>query len=1127
MTVKTTMLVALLLLPSSSELVAAEEAVFVEKGNARLVREIGAKWMQKDGALVCGGTGNYLVTEKAVGAGDFRIRARLSLERLDGTAASLVIGGNHFGFDGSGKKLFVEGPALGLTRLLADSQKFITSGKPFEVEVVRKGTTLTFRIDGKEVHSGQYKLAPVCAIGLRPWRATMRIHDFSADGDLVPVTDAAIKTLQQDHKKVNRPSTQRGGIVTIGGVKIDPASPPKGLALRPDLGILAAEAIQGKVIHRSGKIVWVPRATVTPKGDYLVLFPHDRGQWYQGKEMLAYRSSDKGKTWVGPTVAFDSSQSHHGFVPLIPRGSERMYAFGTQPIPGMVGASSKGLHENCPIGFRYSDDDGHTWSKVTLIRPENDPEFVGMSCVRMCETDKGTWLIGSHDGIWRRKGSPAPVTTRQYILRSEDKGKTWTLLPGKRPDGWHLEKYDRMDEGTVVSLGGEKAAVFIRTAEGHIWESRSDDDGRTWSAPKPTTMVHPDAPPMIFKLGDGKTLISFIHNRYDPRKPHFDKAARNELWCSISKDEGRTWNEPRFVFAGATSGGHIHSNSYIDMFADGSRIHIFLGQYGRQLIYLGFDESDLPKFLTKAELTAAAQNPLAKTITVGGVEFDPKSPPQPLVLRQSLGLITAQAVDGRLVHEAATNLYETRATITPKGDYLLMFPEGAHYGGRKGKVNTMIAYRSSDKGKTWTGPKAAFDIDYSQHGFIPLIPKKGKRIYAFGTQPIEGKREGRENCPIGFRFSDDDGLTWSDVTLIRATNNPDFLGMSVMRMCETDAGTWLLGSHEGLWKRTPKTPVITRAYVLRSDDQGTTWTVHPKPRPGGWFLEKYDRMDEPRPIHLGGGKVLVLARSCSGRLWEIRSNDDGRTWTEPKPTTLVHPDAPPMLFHHPDGKTLMAFHHNRHSGSHFKQTDRSEIWLSLSTDQGRTWSEPRFVFANALAATSKSAWHDHQCSYLDAFTDGQTIHMFVPHRWKRALHLTLKAGDIGRLPTKAGLKAAARVEKTLLFGAGEDGYAVFRIPGIVVTTKGTVLAYCVGRKSPGDWADIDIFLRRSTDGGKTWEPRKKLGDVGASTVDNPTAIVDRKTGAVHMLYQVNYARCYYMRSDDDGNLESTRTENQQ
>ena len=44
----------------------------------------------------------------------------------------------------------------------------------------------------------------------------------------------------------------------------------------------------------------------------------------------------------------------------------------------MVGDRSKGLHENCPISFRYSDDDGLSWSAVTLISPKNDPEFTGM-----------------------------------------------------------------------------------------------------------------------------------------------------------------------------------------------------------------------------------------------------------------------------------------------------------------------------------------------------------------------------------------------------------------------------------------------------------------------------------------------------------------------------------------------------------------------------------------------------------------------------------------------------------------------------------------------------------------------------------------------------------------------------
>ncbi len=115
--------------------------------------------------------------------------------------------------------------------------------------------------------------------------------------------------------------------------------------------------------------------------------------------------------------------------------------------------------------------------------------------------------------------------------------------------------------------------------------------------------------------------------------------------------------------------------------------------------------------------------------------------------------------------------------------------------------------------------------------------------------------------------------------------------------------------------------------------------------------------------------------------------------------------------------------------------------------------------------------------------------------------------------------AAAEPElvKTNLFEARMDGYFTYRIPGIVVTTRGSVLAYCEARQNGrGDWDNIDVMLRRSTDGGKTWEPRKLLADEGDGPIGNPTAIVDRQTQAVHFLYCFNYERCFYMRSNDDG-----------
>jgi sialidase-1 len=128
-------------------------------------------------------------------------------------------------------------------------------------------------------------------------------------------------------------------------------------------------------------------------------------------------------------------------------------------------------------------------------------------------------------------------------------------------------------------------------------------------------------------------------------------------------------------------------------------------------------------------------------------------------------------------------------------------------------------------------------------------------------------------------------------------------------------------------------------------------------------------------------------------------------------------------------------------------------------------------------------------------------------------------------PCAVALGAEPMLTKTNLFEARTKGYYSYRIPGIVVTTKGTILAYCEARQdSRSDWANIDILLRRSLDAGKTWGPRQKLADIGKSTVNNPVAIIDRKTGTVHFLYCVNYARCFYMRSDDDGKSFSSPVE---
>lgn len=96
-------------------------------------------------------------------------------------------------------------------------------------------------------------------------------------------------------------------------------------------------------------------------------------------------------------------------------------------------------------------------------------------------------------------------------------------------------------------------------------------------------------------------------------------------------------------------------------------------------------------------------------------------------------------------------------------------------------------------------------------------------------------------------------------------------------------------------------------------------------------------------------------------------------------------------------------------------------------------------------------------------------------------------------------------------------YSSMRIPALVITKKGTLLAFAAGRiESGSDWAAMDLLLRRSEDGGNTWgEIQVVAGRQGSTPTDNPTPIV-AKDGSVHLIYQRDYARAYHIKSVDEG-----------
>ena len=122
-----------------------------------------------------------------------------------------------------------------------------------------------------------------------------------------------------------------------------------------------------------------------------------------------------------------------------------------------------------------------------------------------------------------------------------------------------------------------------------------------------------------------------------------------------------------------------------------------------------------------------------------------------------------------------------------------------------------------------------------------------------------------------------------------------------------------------------------------------------------------------------------------------------------------------------------------------------------------------------------------------------------------------------------------------------EGAHTYRIPALIVSNAGTLLAFAEARRSgSGDTGEIDFVVRRSTDYGESWGEIITVWDDGTNTCGNPAPVVDQKTGRIWLPMTWNHGsdherdiisgtsreprRPYITYSDDDGRTWSQAQE---
>jgi sialidase-1 len=122
----------------------------------------------------------------------------------------------------------------------------------------------------------------------------------------------------------------------------------------------------------------------------------------------------------------------------------------------------------------------------------------------------------------------------------------------------------------------------------------------------------------------------------------------------------------------------------------------------------------------------------------------------------------------------------------------------------------------------------------------------------------------------------------------------------------------------------------------------------------------------------------------------------------------------------------------------------------------------------------------------------------------RHLPFVLRCAVFGFVGLSAGTAAEPTIQQTDVFVSGDDGYHTYRIPAVVRAGNGDLLAFCEGRKDRGgDWGNIDLLLKRSSDGGRTWSAAQTVWDDGENTCGNPCPVLDETTGTLWLLLTHN------------------------
>lgn len=249
--------------------------------------------------------------------------------------------------------------------------------------------------------------------------------------------------------------------------------------------------------------------------------------WFTGGEreprpenevLLAY-SDDDGLTFSRPIVMAGPKDGSRAFDPSLwidPLG--RLWYFFNRGNPQ---AQRHDVHARI---CEHPDAPVLEWSEEFRVGFDESPFAFKLNKQIVLST--GEWIMPVTHALEPSSGWFAGSRQVQGVARSTDQGASWSLHGAVEAPEWALESM-------VVELQDGRLWKLIRTGDGVLWQSHSEDKGLTWSEGTATDIASPGSRFYISRLQSGNLLLI----------NHYNFSGRSHLTARLSTDDGATWND--------------------------------------------------------------------------------------------------------------------------------------------------------------------------------------------------------------------------------------------------------------------------------------------------------------------------------------------------------------------------------------------------------------------------------------------------------------------------------------------------------------------------------------------------------------------------------------------------------